>query len=72
MTNWRVVIMDINRMGLSGAKIAERLNVAPQTINGLKNEQWDEPKYSLGAGLLDLRERLRQAGLSSKGQSSLL
>jgi transcriptional regulator with XRE-family HTH domain len=70
--HWRNVIVDINRMGLSGAQIAERLNVAPTTINGLKNEQWAEPKYSLGAGLLELRERLQRAGLSSKGQTSLL
>jgi hypothetical protein len=70
--SWRQIITDINRMGLSGAQIAERLNVAPTTINGLKNEQWCEPKYSLGVRLLHLHEQLQAAGLMSKGQRSLL
>ena len=69
--NWRDLIIDINRMGLSGAQIAERCGVAPTTINGLKNEQWEEPKYSLGVKLIELHARLEAAGLR-KGQTALL
>lgn len=61
--DWPAVIMQINKAGLSGAQIAERIGVAHSTINGLKNGHWDEPRYSLGAKLIDLRDRLKQAGL---------
>jgi DNA-binding NarL/FixJ family response regulator len=70
--NWREIIVSINAAGLSGAQIAERLNVAPTTINGLKNETWREPRYSLRVKLIDLHERLKLAGLMNKGQRSLL
>ena len=61
--NWREIIMEINKMGLSSAQIAERIGSASTTINGLKNEHWDEPRYSLGIKLVDLHRRLEEAGL---------
>ena len=56
--NWRDLIVDIERQGLKGPAIARRVDVAPTTINGLKNERWREPRYSLGVKLIDLHRRL--------------
>ena len=63
MEDWQAIIMQINKAGLSGAKIAERLGCAHSTINGLKNGHWGEPKYSLGKKLVGLRDSLKSAGL---------
>jgi IS30 family transposase len=64
--NWTEIIFDLHRAGFSDAEIARKVNVAPTTINGLKNGQWEEPRYSLGSALLSLHERVRAAGLMTK------
>ena len=57
---------DLHRAGFSDAEIARKVGVRPTTINGLKNGQWYEPRYSLGAALLSLHNRVKGAGLMER------
>lgn len=63
VVNWRELIIDLNRAGFSCAEIGRRVNASPKTINGLKNEDWHEPGYALGAALIDLHARMKSCGL---------
>lgn len=56
MINWREIIFDLQKAGLKNVQIAERLGIPASTISGLKNEMWNEPRYSTGCKILALRK----------------
>lgn len=67
--DWTEIIMDINRAGISGAKIAVRLGVSESGINQLKNRAVKEPLWSTGEQLLKLHKQLLDAGLVIRKQA---
>lgn len=55
--DWQRVISDLRGAGLMVCAIARRVGVAPTTLNNLAHGYTREPCYSVGAKLLDMRER---------------
>lgn len=69
--NWELLIFDLMKAGLSGAKIAERIGVRPTTLNSLKNGSTQQPVWSTGDALIKLHRRYDDAGLIPRKDSKL-
>ena len=59
--NWKTIIADIQRHGeLTQPQIAEKVGCSQATISDLVNGATKQPRYPLGAALIDLLDSLRQ------------
>jgi lambda repressor-like predicted transcriptional regulator len=56
--DWPRVIHEIRGAGLMLCAIARRVGVAPTTLGNLASGATREPCYSVGARLLELREKV--------------
>ena len=70
MTDWQRIIFDLKRAGFSEDKIAKKIGWNKTSLNRLKNGT-HEPRYSLGQSLLDLHERMTNAGLIRSASKEL-
>ena len=53
--NWKTVIADIQRHGkMTQPQIAEKVGCSQATISDLVNSKTDQPRYPLGAALIEL------------------
>lgn len=55
--DWAMVIDEIRGRGLMVKAIAQKVGVAPTTLNNIYRGCTKEPCYSVGVRLLELRER---------------
>lgn len=55
---WAVVIGDIRREGLMVKAIARKVGMSPQGLHAIYCGATKEPCYSVGARLLELREKV--------------
>jgi hypothetical protein len=55
--DWFAVIADLQRLGWNDAKIADQINVSPNTVWSWHNEQ-SRPSYAHGELLLELWQQV--------------
>lgn len=70
MTDWQKIIFDLKRAGFSEDKIAQKIGWNKTSLNRLKNGN-HEPRHSYGQLLLDLHERMTNAGLIRSASKEL-
>lgn len=62
--NWKYIIREIQRLGgMTQPEIAKHVGCGQATISGLCNGATQQPRYQLGAELLDLLERVKKANV---------
>lgn len=59
MVNFQTLIEKLNRRGWSHARIAEKVGCSRPAIYRLADATNSEPRYHLGAALVDLERRTR-------------
>lgn len=60
--NWRLIISDIQKHGLTQEQIAKKVGCRQSSISDLKCERVKDPLSSLGVPLLELLQKLKQEG----------
>lgn len=66
--NWRLIISDIQKHGLTQEEIAKKVGCRQSSISDLKCERVKDPLSSLGVPLLKLLEKLKQGGKERPSQ----
>ena len=56
--DWRVVVVNLRRAGLSSAAVGRRIGRDPSMIRRLGRREKAEPLFSVGMALLDLHEHV--------------
>ncbi len=65
--DWKNVIADIQRHGqMTQPQIAEKVGCGQATISDLVNGATKQPRYTLGAALIDLLESVRHGSTTEK------
>lgn len=57
--NFRELIFDLRRSGLSDSEIARRIKKHQSTVTAIKNHPEREPNYTTGAALIELHKTIK-------------
>lgn len=60
--DWKQLIADLKRRGMTQAEIGKRVNAAQNTISDIANGRIPDPRYSIGARLRSLHESVMSDG----------
>lgn len=63
--NWQLIILDIQKHGLTQHEIAARVGCSQTSISELKCGKVTDPHSSIGIGVLKLHESLHSAATTS-------